>query len=186
MPDPPVQAASTQVVAADRLYLWDSQTAEAAAYDDTSRAWTRLPDAPIAPRYGAAVFAVGDRVVVWGGNQTKKRDHQPFDAEIIEPGPPLVDGAIFDAATAAWSLIPDAPIPGRTNAAGAAAGSDRFVVWGGDNQEKTTQGSRTVVRADGASYATAGDGARVENTTLPAPATTAPRATFAPPQSGVN
>lgn len=63
--------------------------------------WTRMPDAPIAPRMGAATdYAVGeDRIYVWGGRGA--------DGEL------LADGAWFDVIEGRWHRLPDAGLVAR-------------------------------------------------------------------------
>jgi hypothetical protein len=181
LPESPVPYGRT-VVADGRLYNWDDSTGEAAELGLVTGTWKKLPDAPIATRYGDALVAIGKLLVVWGGNATPKRTQPPAGGQAIMPGPELRDGAVYDPATSAWSIVADAPIDGRRGMAATSAG-DRLFVWGGGHIEKTDTGSRLVAFGDGAELTPRVDGSGTPSTT--ATPTTAPLPTFAPVRSAV-
>jgi hypothetical protein len=64
--------------------------------------WRQLPAAPIAPRHGATLHAVGTELVVFGGT-----DVPNVLSEI------RLDGAVFDVQHGAWQKLPDAPVGER-------------------------------------------------------------------------
>jgi hypothetical protein len=74
--------------------------------EGASDAWRRLPDAPLSPRDHAVVVGVGDRMLVVGGWEFLC----PPNADCSMPeGPLLDDGAVYDAASDAWTPIASPP-----------------------------------------------------------------------------
>lgn len=94
----------------------------------------RTPAAPLAPRRLAATAGLGDTFVVWGG----VRDDAPVDLVTSDPevAPLLGDGARYDVAAGAWSMLPASPLDPRAGAVAVAVeGRDEVLVWGGTGPE---------------------------------------------------
>jgi hypothetical protein len=88
-----------------------------AAFSPTTNEWRILPEAPIAPRSGAAFAWTGSEFVVWGGIEWMIGDGEPTK---------FGDGAAYNPATDQWHLLPDLDLaPGE--ARGASQGT-AFVV----------------------------------------------------------
>jgi hypothetical protein len=76
---------------------------------DDAAGWTRLPDAPLSPRYQAHAFWTGAELLVLGG-----RDSRPCPpaADCLPPEEPAFrDGAAYDPVAGTWAPVADAPIP---------------------------------------------------------------------------
>jgi hypothetical protein len=85
------------------------------SYDPMTDTWNELPPAPLA-RGGFEVrtMAGPNRYALWGGDMYS------------------YDGMVFDLCKGTWSMIPKAPIVGRSLAAyGYIAATDELVIWGG-------------------------------------------------------
>ena len=80
--------------------------------------WTAMPDAPIAPRTGAAtdLASWSDRIYVWGGRGA--------DGEL------LADGAWYDVTAESWTVLPDAGLVPRERFGFDADGLG-VTIWGG-------------------------------------------------------
>jgi hypothetical protein len=101
--------------------------------------WSELP-APPEVRTGAATAWTGSQLLVWGGYEyTGYGDESSRD-----------DGFLFDAASRAWTKIPDGPLEARSFAGGAWTGSE-FLVWGGHDTAQSTD-SFSGGFSDGAAY----------------------------------
>ena len=110
-PGPPA-VTSTTATAADGTAAAPSTTAPSTPL--VSAAWEAVPSAPLSPRRGALVVALGDELLVAGGRSG--RGAGPFGD--------LGDGAILDVTGTRWRRMHDAPVAlGVENAA---------VVWDGD------------------------------------------------------
>lgn len=104
----------------DRIVGWGGPSCHLVGviYDPTTNNWTRLPRAPIEPRY-CTIYAVSDsKFLVAGGHE----------------GTPLQDGAIFDTKTWRWTKLPPAPVPFAYGHTGC-VWRDKFVLMSG----RTTQ-----------------------------------------------
>ena len=83
-----------------------SQDVAAPTSQDATKAWRRLPDAPLSPRNHAVVVGVGGRMLVVGGWEYLC----PPTAECAYPEEPLLDdGAVYDRATDSWRGTAPAP-----------------------------------------------------------------------------
>jgi hypothetical protein len=99
--------------------------------------WTELP-APRDIRLGAAQVWTGSQLLIWGGSSGWS-DEQP----------PERDGMAFDASSNTWSVIPPAPIPGRSFPAYAWTGRE-LLIWGGWDGSYSEEEPGTL--SDGAAY----------------------------------
>lgn len=82
-----------------------SDFADAGPVGDTSNAaWVRLPEAPLRPRTGATVIALGDEVFVMGGTD------ETCVGLCEEPTGAFADGAALDMVSLTWRVLPDAPV----------------------------------------------------------------------------
>ena len=78
--------------------------------------WTRLAPPPFHRASAAAVWT-GSGLVLWGGDtQADARHH--------------ADGAVWDPETNSWTVLPEAPIVGRSQPSAAWTGEE-LLVWGG-------------------------------------------------------
>ena len=86
--------------------------------------WTALPDAPIAPRTGAAtdLASWSDRIYVWGGRGADGRL--------------LADGAWYDVTARSWTVLPDAGLVPRERFGFDADGLG-ITIWGGIDADGT-------------------------------------------------
>lgn len=100
-------------------------------YNPYTNRWRRLPTMEQVRSQHMAVWT-GRRLLVWGGVPV------PFSSR-----PGLAGGAAYSPATNRWSVLPRAPLGGRSGAAAAWTGRE-MLVWGG------TTGS--TPRSDGAAY----------------------------------
>lgn len=97
--------------------------------DPSTGVSTRLPNAPIAPRFRPAAAWSGHELLVWGG--------------LDDQGKPLSDGAAYNPSTETWRMLPDAPIDARAP----------LSVWTGEELIVWGTSVRTVDRPrDGAVY----------------------------------
>jgi hypothetical protein len=104
---------------------------EAAAYDPAADAWTLLDSPDVAPRIHAAGLqagASGTIALFWGGANDVCDHCYPIE---------YMDGGAYDAASGAWTLIPDlttSPI-GPSIRSGSAVwwGAGRLWLWGGSD-----------------------------------------------------
>lgn len=95
---------------------------------------------PIKGRLGVSPIAVDRRIVLWGGTANDRLRNRNL--------PPFADGAVFEATTRTWAVLPEAPLCGRKGHVLQSVG-DQVVVWGG----WTWKGPRDVWSlADGAVY----------------------------------
>ena len=84
--------------------------ADGAAYNPRTRAWRRLPTAPLAAREYQASAWTGTELVIWGGY-------------VSDGGSVTNDGAAYNPATNRWRKLPTAPLK---------AGANAFAVWSGN------------------------------------------------------
>lgn len=105
--------------------------------------WERLPDPPLSGRVRAVVTAVGDRLLVVGGQEWLC----PPNADCVGPEEPAHrDGAILDLVTGTWRTIEPAPVAvvgGR-----AAVLGDRVYVTTGCRGSVVCDASPVLLRYD--------------------------------------
>lgn len=83
-----------------------STAAEAGRALSAETGWRQLPDAPLGTRESPVLVAVGDRVLVVGGEEFSC----PPNADCTASEEPLFDdGAVYDAATDSWRAAAPAP-----------------------------------------------------------------------------
>lgn len=106
--------------------------ADGGAYEPVSRAWTRLANAPLAPRR-AHCAAFGDgKMFVWGGRATQA----------------FADGASYTPTTDTWSTLAPSLLSARYAAAAIwSSTTNELLIWGGCTDDQC----RAVV-GDGAAY----------------------------------
>ncbi len=92
---------------------------DGAAYNPSTRTWSRLPPSPLAPRLGAATVWMGKQAMVWGG----ERNNEPS-------GHAFADGATYDPTTGTWRLLPPSPLVARTGATAVWNGAEAIVFGG--------------------------------------------------------
>jgi N-acetylneuraminic acid mutarotase len=112
---------------------------DGAAFDPATRAWRKLPAAPLSPRFDARAMWTGKEMIIFGGGSVEDTT--------------LGDGAAWDPATNTWRSLPASPIGARDGAVVVWAG-DRLVVWGGSTvlPPDAPDGSETEMKSDGAAY----------------------------------
>jgi hypothetical protein len=80
-----------------------------------SAGWTRLPEAPIAPRSEYTAVWTGKEMIVWGGYSSTAQ---------------YGDGAAYDPATRTWTKIAAAPLAGRDLPVTVWTGQDMLIFGG--------------------------------------------------------
>jgi hypothetical protein len=70
---------------------------DGAAYDPTTRSWTRMPASPLSRRNGSFAVWTGTTALFWGGGGS---------TGLLD-----MNGASFDPSTRTWAVLPAAPLP---------------------------------------------------------------------------
>lgn len=92
-----------------------------------SDTWREVKDPPLAARMRAGTDGnPSGAVMVWGGHGGTVASEDPNDFVYF------ADGALYDAATSAWRLLPPGPLEPRADPQVVAVGTSTFVVAGGD------------------------------------------------------
>lgn len=119
------------------LLIWGGLAKSSAKRDGVrwslaTNTWKAMssPPASILNRYGHAAVWTGSRMIIWSGEDYTSNA--------------LVDGAAYDPVTDSWTVIPAAPISGRSRPGRVWTGK-QMIVWGGD--DKMSFGA-----ADGAAF----------------------------------
>lgn len=99
--------------------------------------WETIPEAPLSPRAPVMQTPLPTGFAVWSGVS--------YDRSVTI----LLDGALFDSKSRAWTPIPEAPLPRRTGFAFGAVGS-ALLAWGGSSPPRPNV-AHDVYR-DGAIY----------------------------------
>ncbi len=86
--------------------------------------WRIVAEAPIAPRIRTAVTLVEKYVLVWGGAGDISAAQDPTDFVYY------TDGALYSLDNGTWTLLPEAPLVGRSDAAMVAVGNLALVAGG--------------------------------------------------------
>jgi hypothetical protein len=89
------------------LMLAGCGSATRAGIETTDSGWSTAPDAPLSERHSAHAVAVGDEVLVLGGDDSPVC---PPTADCASPPPQLRDGAVYSPATSTWRRIADSPV----------------------------------------------------------------------------
>ena len=92
---------------------------DGAAYNPSTRTWSRVPPSPLAPRLGATAVWMGTEAMFWGGERDQGSSGHTF-----------ADGAAYNPATRTWRLLPPAPLKARTGATAIWDGAE-VIVFGG-------------------------------------------------------
>lgn len=134
----PDEAQYEAVWVGDEMVTWGiaNGSVDAAAYAPGTGTWRSIAPGPLSARYGAAVVASDQGLLVWGG----------VDAA---SGQSLDDGAYLNPASDTWVRTSDAPLSGRADVAAVWTGAS-FLLWGG-------QRDSTGPLGDGAAYDPASD-----------------------------
>jgi hypothetical protein len=103
--------------------------------------WSRLPDAPIAPRNEYAAVWTGKQMIVWGGYS--------WDGSFPVTTHWYGDGAAYDPATRTWRTIAASPLAPRGGSVAVWTGKEMLVFGGVGPDSKPTTG---VAYSDGAAY----------------------------------
>jgi N-acetylneuraminic acid mutarotase len=111
LPPAPITArtAAASAWTGRQLLIWggnygprgDQLAGDGAAYDPTTKRWTKLPAAPISARAQSANVWTGSELFVWGGDA----------ADGIAS-----DGALYNPTTMKWRKLPTSPLSGRVDA----------------------------------------------------------------------
>ena len=117
------------VWAGDNPSLFEIVYGDGAAYDPATNRWTPLPTSPLSPRVYNSVVWTGRQMIVWGGGVTGEQAEQPA-TQVVGPGTLFDDGAAYDPSTNQWTLLPKAPIKGRSGQVAVWTGKE-MVLWGG-------------------------------------------------------
>jgi hypothetical protein len=125
-PIPPRESASV-IWTGRELVVWGGASAsdqdlrdDGATYDPDTRRWRILPPAPISARFGQATVWTGTEMIVWGGYDSVSRDRFKVSD----------DGAAYNPSTNSWTLLPQAPLSGRSYAIPVWTGSRLFILGG--------------------------------------------------------
>jgi hypothetical protein len=84
--------------------------------------WSRLPDAPIAPRSEYAAVWTGKQMIVWGGYS--------WDGSFPLISRTYGDGAAYDPATRTWTKLAAGPLAARTGSVAVWTGKDMLIFGG--------------------------------------------------------
>ncbi|HEX2089308.1 MAG TPA: hypothetical protein VHI54_05160 [Actinomycetota bacterium] len=126
-------------------HLFEEVYGDGAAYNPATKRWTPLPQSPLSPRiYGTAVWT-GREMIVWGGGVFGEPAEQPI-TQVVPSGTLYDDGATYDPVTKQWTVLPKAPIKGRTGHVAVWTGRE-MIVWGGGGIGETN-----IAFKDGAAY----------------------------------
>jgi hypothetical protein len=79
----------------------DQLAGDGAAYEPTTKRWTKLPAAPISARAQMASVWTGSELFVWGGNAADGISNS---------------GALYNPTTMKWRMLPKSPLSARTGA----------------------------------------------------------------------
>jgi hypothetical protein len=110
----------------------DQLAGDGAAYDPTTKRWTKLPAAPISARSQMAHVWTGSELFIWGGNA----------ADGISS-----NGALYDPITAKWRMLPKSPLSGRTGAQAVWVDDEVIVISGDPPALSSSQQVRTDLAA---------------------------------------
>ena len=110
----------------------DQLAGDGAAYDPTTKRWTKLPAAPISARTQLASVWTGSELFIWGG-----------DAADGISG----NGAIYNPVTMKWRKLPAGPLSGRTGAQAVWVDNEVIVIGGDPAALSTTQQVHTDLAA---------------------------------------
>jgi len=110
----------------------DQLAGDGAAYDPTTKRWTKLPAAPISARSQMASAWTGSELFVWGGNA----------ADGIAG-----DGALYNPITMKWRKLPTSPLSGRVNAQAVWVDGEVIVISGDPPALSSSQQVRTDLAA---------------------------------------
>jgi N-acetylneuraminic acid mutarotase len=109
--------------------LFDEVYGDGAAYDPSTKRWAKIAQAPLSPRvYNSAVWT-GREMIVWGGGVIAEQGEEG-STQLIPAGTLFHDGAAYDPAADTWTLLPKAPIKGRSGQVAIWTGRE-MILWGG-------------------------------------------------------
>jgi hypothetical protein len=107
----------------------------------SSAIWADHDPGPLAVRDRPAAVWTGERLLIWGGTNLYR---------VGENARSYDDGASFDPATGAWTLIPPSALAARNDAVAAWTGSE-MLIWGGNSAAETEEPG-ALAYVDGAAF----------------------------------
>ncbi len=110
----------------------DQLVGDGAAYDPTTKRWTKLPAAPISARTQMASVWTGSELFIWGGDATDGISG---------------NGAIYNPTTMKWRKLPAGPLSGRTGAQAVFVDGEVIVIGGDPPALSTSQQVHTDLAA---------------------------------------
>lgn len=110
----------------------DQLAGDGAAYDPTTKRWTKLPAAPISARSQMASAWTGTELFIWGGDA----------ADGISK-----NGALYNPATMKWRTLPASPLSPRDGAQAVWADNEVIVISGAPTDSSTSQQVHTDLAA---------------------------------------
>jgi hypothetical protein len=103
----PMVMRSTAVALVLTLLLTACGSATSTGTQEVSPAWSTAPAAPLSERHSAHAVAVGDELLVFGGDDSTVCAPT---ADCASPPPQLRDGAAYTPNTGTWRRIADSPV----------------------------------------------------------------------------
>jgi hypothetical protein len=142
LPAAPIAARTSAVSAwtGRQLLIWggdygpqgDQLAGDGAAYDPTTRRWTKLPAAPISARTQMASVWTGSELFIWGGDASDG----------------IADnGALYNPTTTKWRTLPSSPLGARTGAQAVWVDGEVIVIGGDPPALSKTPQVRTDLAA---------------------------------------
>jgi hypothetical protein len=110
----------------------DQLSGDGAAYDPTTKQWTKLPAAPISARDQMASVWTGSELFIWGGDA----------ADGISK-----NGALYNPTTQKWRTLPASPLSARTGAQAVRVDNEVIVISGNPPALSSSQQVRTDLAA---------------------------------------
>lgn len=118
----------------DRASSGGTTPRDGAMFDPVTGTWTAIPDAPIAGRFAHTAVWTGRELLVWGGEDARRRAH--------------ADGAAYNPVTRRWRTLAPSPLAARSSTAAVWTGRE-LLLWGGAVARGLEGGQ---IFGDGAAY----------------------------------
>jgi hypothetical protein len=110
----------------------DQLAGDGAAYDPTTKQWTKLPAAPISARSGMASVWTGTELFIWGGDTA---------------GGTSKNGALYNPTTRQWRTLPASPLSPRDGAQAVWVDNEVIVISGAPEDSSASQQVHTDLAA---------------------------------------